>query len=505
MPLLSLFKRDKASAARSQSRVSVNTAGSSTDLHDDYVLPPIPSSHDSWADATPFATANTRPPSTLRLVSPTPTRPLPHGSSLPALNYPFPDSAAALATTQSLQTTSSPKSQNLLTKTPHTPSSKSVHSGTTPHPKRPSFFSWASSKSTKSSSKSTDSNPSKHAKDDYSNDLHSFNLKSFRHVAPPLLSIPPPLPQDPPKLTPPPVIPPQRPSEQAVVPRTNASQVNTGFHVTSRPRGNSTHSIAESSSSQTVTVSAFRQAARRSATNLVASPFEDSDDLPNPPSLFASDRPTASPLRTNTPPSSFRGSMENTRSPALPPTSSGPNPTPLQSITGATRRYSGALSSGPNGNHVRHPALISSASPKRQAKSSLPSNATESDSSADQEELLYRQTTITQSTIKTTKARSELGHGTLQDTPPSTPKANVNARLPTRNSNDSTIAARDSFYKRQRASLSTGALPTGVAQVRRSTAPNVDTATGTLHLLLKFCLMTMLSRQRKSCCSMARH
>lgn len=424
MPFLSIFSRkDKPKSSNARPRPS-------TDIQDDYVLPPIPTSSDSWSDPTP----------TLRLVPSQP--PASSLSNLPTLAYSISNTSSANPPTLP------PIKNNKLSK--QTPSNEQNSVTATPRPKRPSFFAWSSAKS-KSKSFQHESHPAKPSFE--SHDSQSFNLKSFRHVAPPPAPFPTKL---------------QATSATLLQMNNGPSRTikpNTGFQVTSRPRGDSTHSLAESTSSQTVTVSAFKQAARRSTSNLDISAVDDAYDLPLPPPISISERPSITPLRSNTPPSSFRNSSDSVRDST--PHKSAQNSTPLQSITGATRRYSGALASGSDTDHTRQTPVQPQHSSLQKASNPLASNSNILSNGCDSKN------TLRSSGIS--KARSALGYFT-------TPASPSDADPTGGDDPASLLSPRESFYRRQRASLSTGALPGFASPARRS--PAIATNAGIISMLI---------------------
>lgn len=159
MPFLAIFNR------KDRSKSSIARLRPSTDIQDDYVLPPIPTSSDSWSDPT----------STLRLVPSQHPQSSSTRSNLPTLAYSISTSSSTNPSTlppQSPIKTQPPIEQNSLT--------------ATPRPKRPSFFAWSSAKSKSKSKSKSFQHESYSVKPSFeSHDSQSFNLKSFRHVAPP--------------------------------------------------------------------------------------------------------------------------------------------------------------------------------------------------------------------------------------------------------------------------------------------------------------------------------
>ncbi|KZT42709.1 hypothetical protein SISSUDRAFT_1058477 [Sistotremastrum suecicum HHB10207 ss-3] len=302
---------------------------------------------------------------------------------------------------------------------PGTDTAKSTTTETKPHkepkPKRSSVFHWARDRS-----KSV--GDAKSPRSEADDDNHSFQLKSFRHI----------LSESPTSLVPPmPSLLTESTSSPVVPTRTGAITPPPSFQVTSRTRVRGDSGVSDiSTASQKVTVGAFRQAARRSATNLpLASPTTSlpSDDRTTPP--LRRSGASASPLPEPPRPLPRSASSERSATPPLRPPRA---PAPLTTRASSPFRVDLPMSASPteiasspsrarlglgqpSGNAAQRRTIVSTSSYSTSSEEEDEDEEDDEDFDPRAPGRIERKTTITQKSAISRGSfqgsRSEIGHG----------------------------------------------------------------------------------------------
>lgn len=475
MPFLGIFGRKDAARSpklkspHSRSSFSRSELGevspvSTNDDDDDYVIPPIPSLATGFYSTRESSSRNSQsrrslpPPvkSTLRLVT-SPSSSLPPELQLPTIKHspldelrrstlfasidPLPSSSVASFSSQpnSSRTviSTSPQRSNPPPRAATLPPAPSQNTG-----KRTSLFGWISGNTKKKSSSDVRSTTSWKSLQE---DSGSFRLSSFRRINSSAEEVPPvpPIPSSHPVLT-----------LVQSTPVSSTSKSNTGFQVTSRPRVTSKEATSSPVPSAMVTAGAFRQAARRSATNLPLPATTSISSVSSP--IGGHDIPSSrSPDRTATPPSAFRETrtlrqgIENTPThPARPPREI---PSPRLSADSISTR------------HRRQPASGNSLNPQPQRRP-IPPQASSSESSEGERHdgrqstaTIVRRSEVRQSQ-STTFARTEIGHGARDPQRPRSYARTDSGHNTIRESSTSQVGDVAPFYNRPRASQSASVL-----------------------------------------------
>jgi hypothetical protein len=433
MPFLGIFgKKDRDSAhhlssSRSRSNLSLpaHPSSSSTIDDDDYVIPPVPSiatayyDHRNPSPNSSYPRRSLPPPerSTLRLVtSPSSPSSLPPELQLPTIkhspldelrssdvffnaNQPSTSATSLHSQATSAQTIqSNPSSKPGLASNNSSLASRQA-SQAQAQAKRSSLFGWISGGAKKKPSSDVLSvKSSKSSTAEATSSRRTPNRRgSSSEDIPPVPSVP-------------------TRNSSYMLPSsptsTKPNNNNTGFQVTSRPKlGPAKDSASSSAASSTVTAGAFRQAARRSATNLTL-PVPNNLSNTSLPASLSEIPPARSPARTATPPSSFRDSRILQAGSETPP-----NPSRLsrEDMTPPRRSTEPLFET----RHSRQPAGSPAHNLKAQKRPT--SRLLSSDSESDSDDRLERQSTMTitrRSAVRqphqqqqlTRQPRSESGH-----------------------------------------------------------------------------------------------